>query len=116
MSAKNTYWISDPITGAKALAEGAAERDRWTDRGWTPADEPARTDRVWLRHETTGGRQLFPASVVEQWAPLGWVPSAPAEPVDLTKDRGLVDEPATPVKSTTPSATAGGTEKENSRG
>jgi hypothetical protein len=124
MSGKQTYWIADPNTGAKASVEGAPERDRWVGvHGWALASEPQPGDRVWLRHDVTGGRQQFPVSAAPQWAGLGWHPGAPPEPVDLTKDARLVDQPSTESTKTssgatpsekpnTTSATAAGADKE----
>ena len=90
MTAKNTYWMADPY-GNKALVEGVEGRDAWIPRGWAEAGEPAGNDMVWMRHEAHGGRAQFPADALEQWRALGWVPSDPPAPYDLTKDPQLVD-------------------------
>jgi hypothetical protein len=92
MAEKQKYWITS-IDGAKALVEGAEQRDHWTKvQGWTETADPRPGDRVWLEHEEHHGRQVFPAEAAPQWAGLGWHTSPPAEPVDLTKDPQLVDE------------------------
>jgi hypothetical protein len=93
MTEKQKYWLTD-TSGAKALVEGADERDRWRPHGWAETDAPVAGDLVWLQHDVHGGRQLFAAAAAEQWAGLGWRPSAPPEPVDLTKDPQLVDQAA----------------------
>ena len=83
-------WMSDPY-GAKAHVD---QVDKWIPRGWSESDEPTGAEMVWCGNEATGGRAQFPASVLEQWQALGCVPSEPPEPVDLTKDPKLVDQPA----------------------
>lgn len=91
---KQSYWIRD-IEGVKALVEGAETRDTWVKvHGWQLTEEPTSTDLVWLQHNETGGKARFAAEAAPQWAGLGWHPSAPPEPVDLTKDPQLVDQPA----------------------
>lgn len=87
---KTKYWLSDGL-GGKALVEGAEERDRWVPLGWAQADEPAESDKVWMRHEGIEQPAQFNASVVETWKALGWEPSPPPEPVDLLHDQHLVD-------------------------
>jgi hypothetical protein len=83
MTDKNTYWIAD-VDGTKALVQGSAERDRWTQvNGWTEAGEPEGLEFVWLENEQTGGRAKFNAQAVPLWEGLGWKPSAPPEPVNL---------------------------------
>ncbi|MCZ7440814.1 hypothetical protein O7598_30805 [Micromonospora sp. WMMC241] len=102
MAEKKTYWLTDGY-GTHALVEGAAERDRWVPRGWSEADEPAGAEMVWMHHPDTDGRQMFAAGVVETWRALGWVPSAPPEPVDVLHDAQLVDvaPAAVPVAEST---------------
>lgn len=95
MTDKQTYWLVDG-DGAKALVVGVDERDRFRPHGWTETTEPAGSDMVWLEHEVTGGRQLFPMAVTPQWGALGWRLAGPPEPVDLTKDPQVVDQPLTP--------------------
>lgn len=100
--AKNTYWMTDGY-GAKALIEGADQRDRWKPLGWAETDEPAGDDRVWLRHEEHGGRALFPAEVVELWQQKGWQPSdppAPESPFNAPQPTDVVE--ATPTTSPAP--------------
>jgi hypothetical protein len=87
----STVWMADSY-GNKALVD-KSETDTWAPHGWREAEEPTADDRVWLRHEETGGRQLFPASVVAVWGALGWKPSAPESPLDLLHDQRLVDAP-----------------------
>lgn len=107
----NRYWVTS-VDGAKAVLEGADARDRWTKvHGWTITTEPQPGDRVWLEHAETGGKQIFAAEAAPQWEGLGWHPTSPPEPVDLTKDPQLVDQgpPAAPVtaektKTSAPSA------------
>lgn len=87
-------WMSNPADGAYALI-GPDDVDRWTVRGWQPVTkEPGDQTMVWLHHPESDGRAQFPAGVVPQWQALGWQPGAPPEPVDLTKDPKLVDQPA----------------------
>jgi hypothetical protein len=100
------YWVTS-IDGAKAVVEGADERDRWTRvHGWSETDEPAAGDMVWLEHEVTHGRQVFSAEAAPQWAGLGWHPTSPPEPRDLTKDPQLVDQQPEPAAPAKPKSTA----------
>ena len=94
--AKQTYWITDPNGGAKALVEGAEERDRWVHiQGWSESGEPVSGDMVWAFNPNTGGRAKLPHDpLADYWKGVGFVPSAPPEPVDLTKDPALRDQPA----------------------
>lgn len=86
-------WMSNPADGAYALID-PDDVDRWTVRGWLPVTkEPGDQTTVWLHHAESDGRAQFPAGVVPQWMALGWQPGAPPEPVDLTKDPKLVDQP-----------------------
>lgn len=87
MADENAGWIVD-IDGNKAQVLNA---DQWSPRGWKSTSAPKSGDKVWLQQKQTGGKQLFDKDVVEVWAALGWKPSAPPEPVDLTKDNKLTD-------------------------
>ncbi|WP_422744355.1 hypothetical protein ACN27B_08725 [Micromonospora sp. WMMD754] len=100
--AKTNYWLTDGY-GAKALATGAEERDRWVPRGWSESTEPAGSDQVWMRHTDHGGHAQFAADVVETWRALGWEPSAPPEPVDVLHDAQLVDVQSTSTAASTTS-------------
>jgi hypothetical protein len=97
VSNKQTYWIADPNTGAKALVEGAEERNRWTQvQGWAEADEPVSGDLVWVHNAHTDGRTTLPFDAIGEgsyWKGVGFTPGAPSEPVDLTKDPALRDQP-----------------------
>lgn len=96
MSDKQTFWMTDEF-GAKALVTGVDERNRLRPHGWRETTEPTGQDLVWLRHDVTEGQQLFSHAAAGQWAELGWHPSPPPEPVDLTKDPMLVDQAAAPA-------------------
>lgn len=93
---KQNYWIADS-EGVKALVEGAEERNRWVQlQGWTEADEPQPGDRIWVHNSETDGRTVLPADVMGEgsyWRGVGFTPSAPPEPLDLTKDPALRDQP-----------------------
>lgn len=114
---KQSYWIVDPNGGAKALVEGAEERNRWTQvHGWGEAEEPTSGDMVWVHNPATDGRTILPHDALSEdgyWRGIGWAPSAPSEPVNVTKDPALRDQTATPSRtvSRTPSAAAVDTEK-----
>lgn len=90
----------------------ADEVDDWTIRGWQSAD-PKRckaSDFVWMQHTNGdqsghGGRQKFPAAAVPVWSEMGWDPSPPETPVDLTRDPRLVDVPEEPDLPAPPPAT-----------
>lgn len=96
MTGKQTYWIADPNGGAKALVEGTDERDRWTrGQGWDETGEPVSGEMVWAYNAQTEGRTKLPFDTLAEggyWRGVGFVPSAPAEPVDTTKDPGLRDQ------------------------
>jgi hypothetical protein len=81
------YWVRD-LSGAVGLVASA---DDWTPHGWKVGPEPQGTEMVWLEHNVTHGKALFAFPVVETWSALGWEPSAPPTPKDLTKDENLVD-------------------------
>ena len=98
---KQSYWISDPNSGAKALVEGAEDRNRWTQvQGWTETTEPVAGDRVWLYNASIDGRTVLGFEASQgHWKGIGWVPGAPPEPVDTTKDPALMDQPAPVAKA-----------------
>jgi hypothetical protein len=83
---KNTYWISDPTDGTKALVEGADQRDQWIQvHGWSEADEPTGQEFVWVANENPDlgpARLNWQAAQDPAWAARGWAPGAPAEPVN----------------------------------
>lgn len=107
--AKQNYWIADPNTGAKALVEGAEERNLWTlQHGWSESDEPAAEDQVWVHNSETDGRSTLPFGAVGEgsyWRGVGFSPSAPPEPVDLTKDPARRDQPKSATKATSAAKT-----------
>lgn len=113
--ANKTYWMRTP-EGAFALVTGADERDRWTPHGLQIADEPQPGAGVfvWLEHEDHHGRQKFPVDTVNEFADVGWHPSPPPEPVDITKDPALRDVPAEPATEA-PAAEAEKTNKPAAR-
>lgn len=98
MTSKQTFWIVNPNGGAKALVEGAEERDRWMRvHRWDETSEPVSGDMVWAQNANTGGRATLPWDTLGEggyWHGVGFAPSAPIEPVDLTKDPALRDQPA----------------------
>ncbi|WP_435233367.1 hypothetical protein [Micromonospora aurantiaca (nom. illeg.)] len=107
MTKKQSYWLSDGF-GAKALVEGAEQKDRWVPLGWSESDEPAGDDRVWLRHEEHGGRALFPAAAMELWQQKGWQPSDPPEPVSpFNAPQPAADVSEAPVAAISSPASAG---------
>lgn len=110
MAEKKTdaVWMADGH-GAKAYVP-VGEVDAWRPRGWVTATEPAPSEQVWMAHGGHGGRATFPATAVDVWQALGWAPSPPAEPVDITKDPALVDQPAELVAQ--PKQTAAKADKE----
>jgi hypothetical protein len=83
---KNTYWISDPTDGTKALVEDADQRDQWIQvHGWQEADEPTGQEFVWVANENPDlgpARLNWQAAQDPAWAARGWAPGAPAEPVN----------------------------------
>jgi hypothetical protein len=103
-------WVAD-IEGRKALT---GDFDSWRVRGWVEATEPEPGEFVWLQHEETQGKQLFPQQVVGTWEALGWKPCEPPKPVDLTKDPKLTDAvPVTePVTAPKPAKATSGIKKE----
>ena len=121
MTSKQTFWIVDPNGGAKALVEGAEERDRWTRvHRWDETGEPVSGDMVWAQNANTGGRTILPWDALTggYWAGVGFAPSAPTEPVDLTKDPALRDQPQAAAETPTPSSkpAAGADSKDVTRG
>lgn len=115
--AKQTYWIADPNGGAKALVEGADERDRWIQaHGWVETSEPVSGDMVWVHNPQTDGRAVLPHDVTTEgsyWRGVGFAPSAPTEPADLTRDPVLRDQQpaAKTTETTTSTAAATGSDK-----
>lgn len=107
------FLITD-ADGVKAVVDSVAERDRWIRvHGASEAAAVVPGDRVWLRHTIHGGYAALPAEAAEQWAALGWQPSAPPEPVDTTKDPALTDPaPAAEPEKTPTRTAAGGDQKE----
>lgn len=77
---KTKYWMTDGY-GAKALIEGADQRDRWVPLGWSETGEPVAGERVWMRHPDIAVPALFAAEAVHLWQQKGWEPAAPPEPV-----------------------------------
>lgn len=111
---KNHYWISNPNGGAKAIVEGVEERNRWTQiHGWDEADEPVSGDLVWAYNEAAEGHTTLPHDSLAEggyWSGVGWAPSAPPAPVDVTKDPALRDQPRPARAATsTPAASPTGT-------
>lgn len=111
MTEKQEYWLSD-LDGVKALVVGAEERARWVPRGWSDTDDPARSERVWVRHPDVELPAVLPWDALqESWAEKGWQPSAPIEPVDpftgvrppppVPADAGEPAEPKPQAKTST---------------
>jgi hypothetical protein len=95
--------------------EGTSERDYWGAQGWQASeDEPQAGDKVQLYHAGTGGYQVLSREAADGfWSGLGWTYGAPPEPVDLTKDPALVDQPPAPKPTPAPAkASASGDKKE----
>jgi hypothetical protein len=112
MTDKHPYWIAD-VEGVKAVVEGAEARDMWTKvRGWTETTEPVGQEFQWIRNADHGGRGVMNHAAALLHEGLGWFPSDPPEPVDMTKDPQLVDQPPAvepapqAPKSTKPTANA----------
>lgn len=107
---KNKYWLHD-ATGVYAQVEGADQRDYWTRvQGWSEASEPGPTDQVHVQHDEAGRGRLPFGAIGGGWDGLGWSVAAPPEPVDMTKDPVLVDQPpalAEPVKPASAPASSG---------
>jgi hypothetical protein len=96
MTDKQKYWIAD-AAGNHAVVAGATARDEWTKvHGWAESAEPGPQDQVWVTNGDglRGGRLPYAALQDSHWAGLGFVPDAPPEPVNLTKDPALTDQPA----------------------
>jgi hypothetical protein len=108
----NKYWIADPNGGALAVVEGVEARNTWTQvQGWTEADEPVSGSVVWAYNEDAEGHAKLPHDSLKEggyWHGVGWRPSAPPAPVDVTKDPALRDQPA-PARATTTTATPAAT-------
>ena len=107
------HWILDPNSGAKALVEGVAERDRWTKvQGWSETSEPVGDERVWVYNASIDGRTVLPFDASRgHWAGIGWAPGAQPEPVDTTKDPALMDQPVPVAAAATGLAAADTTTK-----
>lgn len=111
-----SYWIADAY-GTLAVVEGVDQRDLWTRvRGWRLAGEPGPADRVYVVHDEAGpGGPLPFEALADGWTAFGWKPGPPPEPVDVTKDPALRDQPTEPLppKPKTPAASgaAGKTEE-----
>ncbi len=97
--ATQKYWMRN-AEGEYAQIDGAAERDRWIPLGWSAVDEPADDRQVWMRADGIEMPARYPYGAREFWQGRGWTFSAPPEPVDLTKDPALSDQPTPePVKA-----------------
>jgi hypothetical protein len=85
------FWIRN-TAGQKAVI-AAADRDRWTVQGWSPALAPADGEMVWMEHPDDGVTQpgLIPWAARDYFLGIGWKPCAPPAPVDLTRDPVLTD-------------------------
>lgn len=108
--AKTKHWLADGF-GAKALVEGADQRDRWVPLGWSESTEPEPGERVWLRHEEHGGQALFPAESVDLWLRKGWQLSSPPIPESPFN----APRPADVVETITPPAAAGRATSDSSK-
>lgn len=111
MTALQKYWLVDE-TGAKALVEGAEQRDRFLPLGWTETDEPTGTEFVWARCPGVADPARFPAETLEAWATRGWAPGAPPSPFDVLSP-AAEPQPARQVTDKQQKPAAGGTEKGN---
>lgn len=107
MTEKHTYWFAD-ADGRRVAAKGAEQRDELRATGWQDAAEPADTDLVWMRHETTGQYAPLAAVTLDVWAGRGWHPAVP--PADHPTDVAAVTavqpltEPASTESSTADAA------------
>lgn len=99
MTEKTKYWLRNPSSETYALADGAEERDRLIPLGHELADEPTDPDFVWMRHEGIEQPARMPYGAREHNLARDWTFSGPPDPVDVTKDRLLVD-PAPAVAET----------------
>lgn len=97
------YWIASP-GGDLALVTGAEQRDLWTKvRGWSESGEPGPADRVHLTHAEVGhGGPLPFEALAAGFGAFGWSPGPPPEPVDITKDPALRDQPTQPRPAAEP--------------
>lgn len=114
MTALQKYWLVDE-TGAKALVEGATERDRLVPLGWAETSEPTGSEFVWARCPGVADPARFPAETLLAWATKGWEPGAPPSPFDVLADDvspAVEPQPARQVTDKQKPA-AGGTEKGN---
>jgi hypothetical protein len=86
------FWIQSGT--AKAVVEGAEERDRFTLlHGWSEATEPADGDFVWMAHpdDDIAKPGLVAWAARAYWQGIGWQPAAPPEPVNPAVDPVLTD-------------------------
>jgi hypothetical protein len=90
----DSAWVRD-LTGNKAYI-GTADRDRWTAQGWSETLPPVNGEFVWMSHESDEVTRpaLIPWGARDYWLAIGWSPSAPDEPVDVTRDQNLTDTAA----------------------
>lgn len=97
---KQTYWITT-AEGTRGQVTGADERDRWTPRGYEVVGEPADTDFVYMRKDGLEAVARFPYGAAATWQEMGWEFCPPPEPVDVTKDPQLFEQPLpeAPAKS-----------------
>lgn len=113
MTDKIKTWLAD-VTGTKALAEGADQRDSLIGLGWAEAAEPAGSEFVWCRHPDITVPAKFPAETLDAWAIRGWAPGAPPEPDYVFSTVAPSATAPAPVTDTKPKPAAGGTStKEN---
>jgi hypothetical protein len=102
---KTTYWITT-TEGTHGRVTGVEERDRWTPLGYQVVDEPSPTDFVWMRKDGLDAPARFPYGAAPTWEAMGWEYSAPPEPVDVTKDSQLFDQPKAPAPAVSTSTTS----------
>lgn len=111
----NTYLIAD-AGGNLAHVEGADQRDVWTKvRGWHEVTEPRPSDQVYIWRDGIEAPGRVPYEALDGWVARGWRPGPPPEPVDITKDPVLVDQPpaaVAPAKPKTQAAAGGDKSKE----
>lgn len=107
-----SHWIAD-ATGVHALVDGDEQLTYWTRiRGWRPAAEPRRADHVHITHPQLGNGNPIPfEALAGGWDELGWSAGPPPEPVDLTRDPALRDQPNA-VPAPTKAAASGSKDKE----
>jgi len=111
-------WVSN-LAGEKALI-AETDRDYWRMHGWSDTDEPGEDFRgfVWMTNPETGHPAPIAWPARDYWMGRGFVPSAPDEPVNPTKDPVLTapeQPPATPVPVDKPKTTAPAVAKNKER-